>query len=111
MEILLNFISSLAPVVQIIVCLFLIVIFRKELAALIKKAVGLKEDEANKQEKVPIWAQTLIGHFNHETTDNQGRLEQGLEALHAKQDAVIKSLDKLCDNVDEIRLNGIRVRN
>jgi hypothetical protein len=110
MEALLRLVGSLAPWLQLVVFLVIVVVFRGEIAEAIRKALGIRKGEEEKQEKVPVWAQTLTAHFNHETTDNQNSILLLLQALHARQDAMCKSLDTICNDIDDIRVNGIRIR-
>lgn len=107
---LLKFISSLAPWVQLVLCIVLALIFREQIWDLVKKALRVKETESAKQEMVPVWAQTLIAHFNHETTDNQKSISEGISNIHIKQDSMAKDISKIAENIDDMRVNGIRIR-
>lgn len=88
---LLKFLSSLAPVVQIIIVIGLAIVFWEPIA----QKIGWKKNEKDKQEPVPLWAQTLIAHFNHETTEGQNRIEEGINELKESSGRSVRLLEEM----------------
>lgn len=88
--------SGLSPILQIILAVILAVIFWEPIA----QRMGWQE---KKEEKTPDWAGILIQHFNHDTTDNQTKIESHLQIMHEKQDKVVQLLG-------EIKEYGIKCR-
>lgn len=87
----LHFLSNLAPVVQIVVGIAALIIFWEPIA----QRLGWKKSDPSKQESVPLWAQTLIMHFNHETTDGQKRLEEGMGDLQKTSNRSVQLLEEI----------------
>lgn len=97
MEQLLSIASGLTPVLQVVLIAVLAIIFWEPIA----QRLGWKEE---KEEKMPPWANTLVQHFNHETTDAQEKIIEHLEILHEKSDRSNQLLE-------EILKYGITCRN
>lgn len=58
--------------------------FKEQLWGLISDRFG-REEEEEEGEEVPAWAERLIGYYNHDTTDSQTKILDGLSELKSFQ--------------------------
>jgi len=76
-----------------------------------------KERKEEKAEDMPHWAQTLIGHFNHDTTSHHEMTHQKLDTIiqqnkdsksdHERTKETINAIKNSVENLDKY---GMKVR-
>lgn len=106
MESLLPLLQGLTPVLQVILLISLAVIFWEPIAM----KIGWRKAEEDEEEVVPMWAQTLLQHHNHDQTEQNERIIRGLDAMSAKQDKFAEAMTQQTQLLGEIVRYGVKCR-
>lgn len=72
--------------------------------------IRLGKNGLEKKEDVPRWAQGLEQHFNHETTEQNCQIIVALNDIKAGQENMCRRLNVAVGHLEEIRINGVRVK-
>jgi hypothetical protein len=78
--------NTLLTIIMVLIALLFV---RDVAVQYLKKIFGVKTTE-EPEEKTPIWAQKLVNHFNHQTTDLLSEIAKGQREANMKLDEIIK---------------------
>jgi peptidoglycan hydrolase CwlO-like protein len=82
--------------------------FKEQLFVLVRKKFGLSGQDTNNDLSTKM--DTLAQHFNHETTDILSDIRDIQKDIRDAQKKTCEKITKLIDHIDEMRVNGVRVK-
>lgn len=76
----------------------------------IETNIGLSADFRNALQPLLGQMEVLSQHFNHETTDQNDKIVEILDKVSSVQQNQCRKIDMLVSAVDDIRVNGVRIK-